>query len=175
MAKLKLSPPWYVFYEEVKAMFKNDPQVHVIFDEDECTLKLYVNSDEKAYALSQVLPGEKEFGNVKMTIIVIPANEKEDKFLTLLDYPSVDPWEAVFVLNSAVDSIRTVEWIGGQSFTYVIFKKEVVQYYTDNMGDLDGMSSTLYETIAKDIFVNTNRTFFCTSTNSPVANGYMFG
>lgn len=170
MAKLKLSPPWIIYYEEVNAMFAKDSEVHVIYDEDECSLKLYVNNCQKAYALSKVLPETKEFGNIKMTISVILANEKESKGFTIRDYPNANPWETVFSHNMAVQYVKPVMWIGGEVFTYVVFKKEVVQYYTDNIGDLDGMASTLYETIAKDIFVNTDGTFFCTSTGYPEVN-----
>ena len=36
--------------------------------------------------------------------------------------------------------------------TYVVFKNCVVQFFNDNLNDCHGIISTLYETIAYDIF-----------------------
>jgi hypothetical protein len=46
--------------------------------------------------------------------------------------------------------------------TYVIFKKEVVQYYDDNLGDAHGNRTTLYEQIANQIFEDREGIYFCT-------------
>ena len=40
------------------------------------------------------------------------------------------------------------------SFTYVVFEKEVVQYWNDNLGDINGLRSTLYQDLAKEIFAD---------------------
>lgn len=45
----------------------------------------------------------------------------------------------------------------------MLFKKEVVQYFTDNLGDYNGYRSTLYENIARDIFGDIVGVFFCTN------------
>jgi len=47
--------------------------------------------------------------------------------------------------------------------TYVLFKNKVVQYFIDNIGDYNGMKSTLYEDIARDIFEDVDGVFFCTA------------
>ena len=72
--ELGLSSPWINFAREINAFFKEDPEVKVTYNDEENIVKLYVNSDEKADALSALLPMEKEFGNVKLNIEVIPAN-----------------------------------------------------------------------------------------------------
>ena len=156
MARLKVLSPWMVFYKEVDAMFKNDHDIQVIYDEDNQIIKLFVDNASKADALSQILPHEKEFGNVTVYIEVVPAN-------SLLQSSCDNLISRAFTGNSAVSSIESTRDIPGfPSITYVIFKKEVVQYFTDNLGDYHGLTSTLYQEIAKDIFVNTAGVYFCT-------------
>ena len=156
MAKLKMLSPWMVFYREVDAMFKKDPEVQVVYDEDAQVIKLFVDNTDKADALSQILPKEKEFGNVTVQIVVIPANN-------LLQSSPDDLFRRALWRNNAVWSVETTKDIPGfPCLTYVIFNKEVVQYFTDNLGDYYGITSTLYQNIAKDIFVNTEGVYFCT-------------
>ena len=53
--------------------------------------------------------------------------------------------------------------------TYVIFKKEVVQYYNDSLSDAHGMCSTLYQDIAKRILDADEGIFFCTNDTMNIA------
>lgn len=160
MAKLQVLSPWMVFYREIDAMFKKDPEVQVVYDEVEQVIKLFVDNTDKADALAQILPDEKEFGNVTLQIVVIPANN-------LLQSSPDDLFRRAFRYNDAVWSVETTKDIPGfPCLTYVIFNKEVVQYFTDNLGDYHGITSTLYQDIAKDIFVNTEGVYFCTDVAS---------
>lgn len=74
--KMKLSPPWIEYYRKLEAMFGPDPDIKIEFDEDEMHIKLYVESHEKAAALDELLPVQKDFGNVSVFIEVIPANNE---------------------------------------------------------------------------------------------------
>lgn len=167
MAKLKMLSPWMVFYREVDAMFKKDPEVQVVYDEDAQVIKLFVDNTDKADALTQILPEEKEFGNVTVQIVVIPANN-------LLQSSPDDLFRRALRYNGAVWSVEsTKDTPGFPCLTYVIFNKEVVQYFTDNLGDYYGITSTLYQNIAKDIFVNVEGVYFCTDVVSrPLAPNY---
>ena len=158
MARLKLSPPWVIFYSEVDAMFKNDDDVMVVYDEEENEIKLYVEGEEKAGAMSELLPTEKQFGNVTLKVTVVPANG------LLLNQKVSDAYRAMFEGNSAVDYIEDVEGVFSNDLHYVVFAKEVVQYFTDDLGDAHGVRSTLYQEIAKDIFENQDGVYFCTNT-----------
>ena len=159
MAKVKLSPPWDIFYREINAMFMRDPEVRVMYDEEALTLKLYVSNDDKADALMQVLPPQKTFGNVTLQIEVVPAND-------IVNGSASQLWTRVFFGNDAVNDIREVKGIAGlPDMTFVLFRKEVVQYYTDNLRDLHGITSTLYQTIANDIFLIPDGVYFCTDVD----------
>lgn len=155
MAKLGLSSPWIEFYSEVEAMFKGDPHVRVIYDEENMTLKLYVDGEHKAEALTQILPTEKKFGKVTLKIEVIPAN-------TGFHDTNISLYENAFVGNKAFSYVKKVEGLFVPNFTYVVFVNEVVQFFNDNLGDVNGNCSTLYEILAKDIFTAEPGVFFCT-------------
>lgn len=177
MAKLKLSPPWDTYYQELNAMFKNDTSVNVVMDDDACEVKLYVDSGDKAEALRQLLPETKEFGGVTLKVTVVPANAPlQTRYVYNKDFDEY--MERMFLKafedNSALDDVVTVCGVFGFSACYVIFKKEVVQYYNDNMSDINGLCSTLYENIARDIFKPDLGAFYCTSANKDQSLNYAF-
>lgn len=159
MARLNLSPPWNTRVDEITALFKNDPEIHVVYNEEKYDLKLYVDSANKAAALTQLLPEEYEFGNVVLTVEVIPANHK----LGAMHFNSNEQlFEYAFQGNEALSFTKTIEGIFSNNLTYVVFKNEVVQYFNDNLADIYGMCSTLYQEIAKNVFGETEGIFFCT-------------
>ena len=161
MAILKLSSPWIRYYRELEAMFMEDPEVKVVYDEEANVVKLYVDSATKAYALDRLLPSEATFGMVKLKIDVIPANGVKTE--------CSDLFEAAFKGNGALSYITHVKGIFANEMTYVVFVKEVVQYFNDDLGDANGVCSTLYQDIAKRLFTSTEGVFFCTNTNGSVA------
>jgi len=177
MAKLKLSPPWDTYYQELNAMFKNDTSVNVVMDDDACEVKLYVDSGDKAEALQVLLPESVEFGNVTLKVTIVPANEPS-KTRYVYNKNSDEYIERVFRDafdgNPAFYDIVTVRGVFGFSACYVIFRKEVIQYFNDNLGDINGLCSTLYETIARDIFKPDLGAYYCTSANKDQSLNYAF-
>lgn len=164
MARLKLSSPWIIYYKEVDAFFKEDPEVNVVYDEEENTITLYVANGDKADALTQLLPVSREFGDVSVRHRIIPGNLGHGVNGSVL--------EAAFKNNNAVSYIKTIHGLFSNDLNYVVFKKEVVQYFNDDLGDINGMCSTLYQNIAKNIFIDIEGLFFCTDINS--TNNYTF-
>lgn len=165
MAKINLSAPWIQYYREVEALFAKDDEVHVIFDEDEVELKIYVDDTPKAVALDKLLPDKMEYGGVVLKIVVIPANTKEaEEYNIDEDMPLCQYLGAAFYGNGALRDIRIVSGIFANDLVYVIFKKEVVQYYNDNLGDYNGICSTLYQNIAKNVLKPIVNVYFCTDT-----------
>ncbi len=152
--ELNLSPPWCEYYNELEELFKEDPDIKIVFNENTDEIKLYVTGSEKADALTQLLPSEKYFGNVCIKIIVIPANPTNE----------MSPFEliqAAFKNNPIVSYFHSVDNPYAMQMDFVVFRNQVVQYYNDNLGDINGMRSTLYQDIAKEIFENIP-VHFCT-------------
>lgn len=156
MEKLKLSPPWQTYVSELEALFGKDPDIQVIYDDEEKIVKLYVDNSRKAEALAKLLPVEKEFGNVVLNIAVIPANDENEDEVSLL--------AKAFEGNPALADIKTVDSMLG-SFNFVIFKKEVVQFYNDQLDDINGNKSTLYQEIAKDVLCTGPNIHYCTESD----------
>ena len=161
---LKLSSPWDIYAHKVNALFEPDEEVNVVFDNETMELKLYVDNGRKADAIAKLLPEEKEFGNVKIKITVIPSNKNE----TIMD-----TIKEAFANNEAVDDICSKKTPMGE-FQYVIFAPRVVQFFSDDISDIDGKTSTLYQDIAKDVLgEKAINVYFCT-TNQPFTYRHCF-
>lgn len=167
MAIVNLSAPWLSHYRKLWAFFRNDSDVSVVYDGADMSVKIYVDDMDKANALSHVVACEKKFGNVTLTIEVIPGNDVKKLYADTGRQANVlssdaDIWYHIMLGNTAIDDIRNVVFIGGARFVFVLFKPVVVQYYNDDTTDYNGMESTLYEDIARDIFTENPGVYFCT-------------
>lgn len=159
MAILKLSAPWQIYYKELCELFKFDDEIRIVYDTDEQVISIYVDNTAKAEAMALVLPTEKDFGSIKVLIVVIPANSTFKKAKSIRG----SLYEDLFRGNPIVDDIVTIEGVMTNPITYVIFKKEVVQYYNDSLADAHGLCSTLYQDIAKRVLDAGEGIFFCTN------------
>lgn len=154
MENIKMVSPWIGYYKEIKSLFQEDYTVKVKYDDSKNTIKLYVEDEEKADALAQLLPNRKVFGNITVNIDVIPANKVET--------PKIDLFRKAFEGNGAVAYIETVDNVSSNAFHFVVFQPEIVQYYNDDLSDINGLRSTLYQDIAKEIFGEREGIYFCT-------------
>ena len=162
MAKLNMSAPWYVYYNELCALFKEDIEVHIVYDEMDQIINIYVENQAKADAMDEMLPKVMTFGSIDLEINVVPANNlsaRRSRGSILKD---------LFYGNTICEDIVTIEGVFTNPLTYVIFRKEVVQYYNDDLGDAHGVCSTLYQDIAKRIFKEMPDVYYCTSVGAKV-------
>lgn len=159
MAKINKSAPWDEYYEEIKCFFAEDELTHVVYDREKYTINLYVEDGEKATALKELLIEEVHFGSTTVKIVVIPANEDgfSDK-----EFAGAELFETALKGNNNFSFARTVQLLFNNPLTYVVFVPEVAQYYTDNLGDWNGFRTTLYQTIAQEIFVEMDGIHYCT-------------
>ena len=155
MAAVKLLSPWELYYRKMDALFSQDPEVGVVFDAESMIIKLYVNNARKAFALEQLLPKQHAFGKVTLNIGIIPTNN-------VVGVSKENLFKAAFQNNPILNDVITAQGIFTNALTYVIFEAEVVQYWTDNLGDYNGICSTLYQDIARDIFEEQKGVYFCT-------------
>ena len=153
MKNLKLISPWLDFYREIVCLLRKDPDItRITLDEDTYVIKMYVNDQDKAEALGKILPNRKVFGNVECKLIIVPANLEEASHEEI--------FRKAFDKNPIVkDFIHTD---GIFSADYLVFSPEVVQYANDDISDIDGKRSCLYEDIAKDVIGEDLGVFFCT-------------
>ena len=149
---MKLSAPWVKFYNEIKALFEKDPEIKITFDEETPEVKLYVDNERKADALTKLIPSEKAFGNVTLKVTVIPANTEPTK---------LDLLQEAFYGNPTLSYVWSADTPLGP-FNYAVFENKVVQFFNDDMGDINGNCSTLYQELAKDVFGTDIGVHFCT-------------
>ena len=154
---LNISSPWVLHYRKLQAMFKEDPQVRVELDEDKYEVKLYVSDADKAEALTKLLKNSIEFGNITLKVTVIPPNYAETDIRSL--------YEKALEGNEAIVDYLTIDMLDRN---YVICKNKVVQYYSDDLSDANQICSTLYQNIAKDVFVERAGISFSTEAGEDV-------
>lgn len=148
-----LSAPWYTYYHELEALFGQDPEISMDFNEDkgDYTVTMHVRNEEKEYALMQLLPTVKSFGSIAVRIRVIPSNvEYESDYDLLLKALKDNPVFAKGIKEEMTD------------YNYILFKKEVVEFFNDELGDPYGFRFTLFQDIANDVFANAHNVFFST-------------
>lgn len=147
---IQLASPWVNFYRELEALFGEDPEIRIEYNEED-NIVIYVDNKEKAEALQELLPFSKDFGNVTVFINIIPCNL--ERTLNKSIFEKAFKGNPVFAYT--VDSKKL-------PIHYVVFKNRVVQYFNDALNDAHGVRSTLYQEIAKDVFGEVNGVYFCT-------------
>ena len=157
--KLTLSSPWVSYAKMIEELFGYDPEIDIVsemnIDPPEITLK--VNNAVKADAISQILPTQKDFGNVSLLITVKPANGTDTK---------VDIFRKAFNGNPALNDIITIQGVFNNPISYIEFVNTVVQYFDDKLDDPHGNESTLYEDIARKVFDDVDGIFFSTAVKN---------
>ena len=152
-AMVQLSPPWYSYQRKVLALFGGDPEVRVrdLHQEDKCnyTLFIVVRNEVKARAIRSLLPRTVEVGGATITSrIFIPVDlcevrgSEQDSETQLL--------KDAFTGNPVFDRVDS-QGIGNLEWSYCIFKKEVLQFWNDDLSNFYGLHTTLAETIAREI------------------------
>ena len=150
---MKLSPPWVTYFHEIEQLFEPDDEIKLVIDENANEIKMYVDNTDKANALTMLLPAEKKFCNITIKTTIYPPNLAEGK--------SLDLFEKAFAGNPIMKGTASAQGIYA-GLKYVIFENKVVQFFNDNLDDVCGVKSTLYQDIAKDVFGETDGVFFCT-------------
>lgn len=153
MEKLMLSAPWVTFIHELQLLFEQDKDIRMVVDSNLLEVKLYVEDWRKADALSKLLPQEKVFGNVTLKIDVIPANHGDGSPFCLIQ----DAFKGNPVFVGAESESKMIG-----TFNYVVFKKEVAQFFNDQLDDINGNKSMLYQDIARDVLGEKDGVFYCT-------------
>lgn len=162
--RMKLSPPWCTYISELTALFGEDPDITIKYDNDTIKVKLYVNNEEKAQSLCTLLPFSKCFGNQELQICIIPPNS--DRCYIGSYKKAKELYETAFKGNPVLSFIHEVNGIFSNTIIYVVFKNKVVQFFNDNLNDVYGNVSTLYQEIAKDVFnKNINGVCYCTDVD----------
>ena len=150
-----ISAPWVIYCREIESLFKEDPDISVFCDEFAKKVTICVQNSGKADAIRKLLPEEKRFGSVTLKICVESSCKEESR---------LDIFKKAFEGNPIYNGVIT---IGGEDspmpkINYVVFNREVVQYFADNFHDPNGLVTTIYQDIANDVFGESAGVYFCT-------------
>lgn len=146
--KLSILPPWSIYINKLLALFDGDPQIafNVDWNGTNPSVVLATNNPYKAAALTKLLPTEKAFGNVTMSIAI------DCPTISNLAFPTTkELFETAFSKNPAFAYAVSTEGYMYVPFTYIVFAHSVVQFFADNLNDPHGVKTTLYQDIAASI------------------------
>lgn len=154
--RLQLSPPWTTYWREIQGLFLNDPQITVKElekAEDGYSFNIYVDDQAKYEALAAILKPVKEFGNVKVTIQIIPA----DASLKAPEIaPSVEDYLEFFATafkdTGRVVGTQIVTTPTGTKIGYVITDAGIYQFFNDDLTTLYGWKTMTIEDMFRDVF-----------------------
>lgn len=159
MAKIGLSTPWIEYVRKLHLLLGQDPEINIVYDNEATEVKVYVDNQIKSDALAKKLPKEKIFGNVKLKITVIPSNKEDSE---------IDVFRKIFNGNPILKEIVIGDTSMPFSLSHVIFENKVVQFFNDCLNDPNGLESTMYEDIARDVFEDTNGVYFNTEASDDI-------
>ena len=171
MATVNLSSPWCILYREISAMFQEDKGVKVVLDDSTYTISVYVEDATKAEAISRLLIQERYYGNICVKVRVVPANGEVSDLPDDLE----EIYKAAFTGNPALSYTAHIDLPMLSKNIYIVFKNAVVQYFNDDLRDVNGYCSTLYQEIAKDVFASENTAQVCYCTDVPTNLGKPLG
>lgn len=150
--RFKLSPPWCTYVNYLTEMFGEDPEINVRYDNDQATVYLAVDNADKYDILVNVLPCYKTFGNMYLNIEIIPSNNLGKPVNKFDQLGTDDIFNTLFKGNPVFSFVKTVDVLYCVPFVYVVFKNKIVQFFNDNLNDVYGNMTTLYQYIAEEIF-----------------------
>ena len=151
----QLSAPWETYYKKLQALLGEDPEISLTFDKAAGVIKIYVDNAKKADALDRLLIAKKVFGNVKINITVIPSNK-------VYHGEYEDLYDCAFDGNPVFVGTQYASLPEGGDLSYVIWSREVAQFFNDNLADYQGNQTMLYEQIARDVLKYEPAVYHCT-------------
>ena len=96
---------------------------------------------------------QKQIGNIQLKITVVPANGGYEVAGPL---STIEIFDLAFKDNPIYAYSKEISGLFSNKFIYVVFKNKVVQFFNDNLNDIHGLISTLYQNIAYEIFEDAN-------------------
>jgi hypothetical protein len=171
-----LSPPWYRLYNEILYSVGRDPGVTVDpldTSTNPYVITLHVKSPQQASALASIMIPTHTYGNVVVNVLV------RDSQGNMASPASVNSTSDV--TNAYVNALATnpllvaifppVATPFGQSLP-VIFGREVVQFFDDDLSEaysnFNGVAATVFADVLQTSFGNTFQVVFGTQPRGPI-------
>lgn len=154
MTNVGMQSPWVTTYGKIRSLFQNDPDLKIsnLSGDHEGVYTFAITSANvtKLTAIEKILKNEFVFGNVTLQVKFIYDDSEDDEKITANDFKNA------FNGNSIVRDVKTVKNPFGDEQTFVMFGKDVIQFYNDDLTDLYGNFNGLSEDIAREVFNKTD-------------------
>ena len=149
MTNVGIQSPWVTTYGKIRALFENDSDLKIskLSGDHEGVYTFAITSGNvtKLTAIEKILKKEFVFGNVTLQVKFIYDDPVDDQ-ITANDFRNA------FNGNTIVRDVKTVKNPFGTEQTFVMFGKDVIQFYNDDISDLYGNFNGLSEDIAREVF-----------------------
>ena len=141
MNNVKLSAPWDIYFSKLNALFSRDKEINLNFDRDHYTITITSTNDDKASALSQLIPKTVEMGNITLTINVVA------------DVPNspADLFDRAFKHNPVFAKTEACSLPTGEKVYFAEFYDDAVNFYADDLTNPEGLQFYLYQDIAREV------------------------
>lgn len=150
-----IAPPLNILIRQMRAFFRDDPQIQIIFDSARRVLEIHAATRTKADALAKIVPGQYWFGKNAIPVRIVPGEEKGEDF--------GDPVRNAFAGNYAVERIVDHTDAAGNGVTYVDFRPQIVQYHDFESPDPYGLTTTFFASLAEDLLLGLDNTYYTTA------------
>ena len=160
-----LSAPWQTIQHEIFHLLEPDKEV-TVSEVSECDNGVYSvdissKNGKKIAALEKVIKNSFNLGNVQLVINFI--HEREDDDVTVQDY--IDAFEG----NSNFVTVEETSKGLFQNLVYVIFAKEILQFFNDQLDDVYGNKNIIVADAANDVCNKNSKSLeinFCTANGT---------
>lgn len=142
-----ISSPWMTYYKKLVALFSDDPELEVKWNEDEKSIVIESTNTFKIMALEKLLDPTVTFGNVTITVKCLVKDGSEESVAAI--------FRTAFAGNPHISEVIEEETMGCIEQTFVLFKPEVIQFFNDDLTDFHGNWNGLSEDIMRDV-INKN-------------------
>ena len=162
--KLGLSAPWVTYQGMVATLFKDDPDITVSYlDNDEKSFTVSTSNADKFMLLNKYLKPSADFGGVTVKVN--------------LEYTGTDPikrgiaddMKKLFAGNSILEDVMEADTPFGD-MTYLLFKRDAVGFYNDNLTNPWGNSNYLACDVAKAVLNPMTGVNFTTNNPAPACD-----
>lgn len=175
LEKVGLQSPWVTHWNFVKAMFARDEEINVteireVPPNDENDKGLYEfdvesGNEEKIIAIRSILTNLIEMGNITLRININFTGTgglnavKDEEDIT------IETYKKAFENNLTLFDTISIKDVAGYVHEWVVFARDVVSFYNDDLLDPWGMWNGLYKDIAEQIF-NSSDIMFATAPDN---------
>jgi len=154
---VKLSPPWYTFFNFVKHSVGSDRCVEVCemkeISEREFLIQVDVKDRNRAIAMATLLVPCKNFGNIDVRVEVCHCGRivhPNDRCINARSL--VRMFEEAFCTNDYFEYVESVRMFGAD-IIFPVFEKGVIQFFNDDISDLYNN----YNGVIADVFAEVLR------------------